>query len=244
MTLPGGQSPEKDLNDALDNVFNHANFGPFMGRQLIQRRVTSNPSPAYIQRVAATFANDGANVRGDLKAVVQAVLLDPEARAASAPAANYGKQREPVIRFATFLRALGAKSQNGINSIHYLNGADQALGQSPLLSPSVFNFYSPNFRQPGTVAKAGLYSPEFQIATETSVVGSLKFFASFLNDEGGGSGDSRLKLDLTALQTLAATPTALVDRLDALSIAYQMSGSTRTRLTTMMGALPGEHSLL
>ncbi len=240
VTLAGGQSPEKDLNDALDNIFNHANVGPFIGRQLIQRMVTSNPSPAYIQRVASVFANNGANVRGDLKAVVQAVLLDPEARAATAPQiSNYGKQREPVIRFATFLRALGAKSQNGINSIHYLDGADQALGQSPLLSPSVFNFYSPNFRQPGAVAKAGLYSPEFQIATETSVVGSLNFFASFFNDEGYGNGDSRLKLDLTALQTLAATPAALVERLDALFFTYQMSASTRARLTQMITALPG-----
>ncbi len=239
VTLAGGQSPEKDLSDALDNIFNHANVGPFIGRQLIQRMVTSNPSPAYIQRVAAVFANNGANVRGDLKAVVQAVLLDPEARTATAQAANYGKQREPVIRFATFLRALGAKSQNGINSIHYLDGADQALGQSPLLSPSVFNFYSPNFRQPGAVAKAGLYSPEFQITTETSVVGSLNFFASFFNDEGYGNGASRLKLDLSPLVALAATPATLVDRLDALFFNYQMSASTRARLTQMITALPG-----
>ena len=246
VTLPGGQSPEKDLNDALDNIFNHAIVGPFIGRQLIQRMVTSNPSRAYIQRVAEVFANNGANVRGDLKAVVQAVLLDPEARTAPVATAsntsNYGKQREPVIRFATFLRALGAKSQNGINSIHYLDAADEALGQSPLLSPSVFNFFSPNFRQPGAVAAAGLYSPEFQITTETSVVGSLNFFANFFNNEGYGNGASRLRLDLTVLQALAATPAALVDRLDALFFAYQMTASTRTRLTQMITALPGASS--
>ena len=240
VTLPGGQSPEKDLNDALDNIFNHANVGPFIGRQLIQRMVTSNPSGGYIGRVAAVFANNGAGVRGDLKAVVQAVLLDPEARAVpSLQSANFGKQREPVIRFATFLRALGAASQNGINSIHYLDGADQALGQSPLLAPSVFSFFSPNFRQPGAVAKANLYSPEFQITTETSVVGSLNFFSSFFNDEGYGNGDSRLKLDLAPLQALAATPALLVDRLDALLFAYQMSATTRQRLLQMVGALPG-----
>ncbi len=239
VTLPGGQSPEKDLNDALDNIFNHTNVGPFIGRQLIQRMVTSNPSPAYIQRVATVFANNGAGQRGDLKAVIQAVLLDPEARAATPPAANYGKQREPVIRFATFLRALDATSANGINSIHYLDGADQALGQSPLLSPSVFNFFSPNFRQPGAVARAGLYSPEFQITTETSVVGSLNFFSSFFNDEGYGNGDSRLKINLTPLQALAATPSALVDRLDALLFGYQMSATTRQRMLTMVSALPG-----
>ncbi len=240
VTLAAGQSPEKDLNDALDNIFNHANVGPFIGRQLIQRLVTSNPCPAYIQRVATVFANNGAGLRGDLKAVVQAVLLDPEARADPAlQAANFGKQREPVIRFATFLRALGAASSNGINSIHYLDGADQALGQSPLLAPSVFNFYSPNFRQPGAVAKAGLVSPEFQITTETSVVGSLNFFSSFFNDEGYGNGASRLKIDLTAWQTLAATPAALVDRLDAVLFAHQMGATTRTRLLQLVTALPG-----
>jgi uncharacterized protein (DUF1800 family) len=240
VTLPGGQSPEKDLEDALDNIFNHPNVGPFIGRQLIQRMVTSNPSPAYIQRVATAFANNGAGVRGDLKAVVQAVLLDPEARAASAAQpANYGKQREPVIRFATFLRALGATSQNGVNSIHYLDSADDGLGQSPLLAPSVFNFYSPNFRQPGVVAKAGLYSPEFQITTETSVVGSLNFFSSFINSEGYGNGASRLKLDLAPLQALAATPASLVDRIDALLFAYQMSATTRARMLQMVGAMPG-----
>jgi uncharacterized protein (DUF1800 family) len=240
VTLAGGRSPEKDLDDALDNIFNHPNVGPFIGRQLIQHLVTSNPSGAYIQRVASVFNNNGAGVRGDLKAVVTAVLLDAEARSgAPGQSANYGKQREPVIRFATFLRALGAASQNGVNSIHYLDGSDNSLGQSPLLAPSVFNFFSPNFRQPGAVARAGLYSPEFQITTETSVVGSLNFFADVFNNEGYGDGASRLKIDLTALQTLAATPSALVDRLDALLFAYQMNASTRQRLLQMLGALPG-----
>ncbi len=238
--LAGGQSPEKDLDDALDNIFNHANVGPFIGRQLIQHMVTSNPSAAYIQRVASVFNNNGAGVRGDLKAVVTAVLMDAEARTgAPGQSANFGKQREPVIRFATFLRALGANSQNGINNIHYLDGADNGLGQSPLLAPSVFNFFSPNFRQPGAVARAGLYSPEFQITTETSVVGSLNFFADFFNNEGYGYGPSRLTIDLTDLQALAATPAALVDRLDALLFAYQMGTSTRQRLLQMLVALPG-----
>ncbi len=240
VTLAGSQSPEKDLDDALDNIFNHPNVGPFIGRQLIQHLVTSNPSAGYIQRVASAFNNNGTGVRGDLKAVASAVLLDTEARTSTpGQSANYGKQREPVIRFATFLRALGAVSQNSINSIHYLDGGGEGLGQSPLLAPSVFNFFSPNFRQPGAVAKAGLYSPEFQITTETSVVGSLNFFADFFNSEGYGDGASRLKIDLTTLQTLAATPATLVDRLDALLFAYQMGASTRQRLVQMLSALPG-----
>ncbi|MFM9916140.1 MAG: DUF1800 family protein [Rhizobacter sp.] len=240
VTLPAGQTPEKDLDDAIDVIFNHPNVGPFIGRQLIQRLVTSNPSPAYIGRVARVFNDNGAGVRGDLKSVVRAVLLDTEARdVALAAGDRYGKQREPVVRFASFLRALGAKSQNGINSIHYLDSADNGLGQSPLLAPSVFNFYSPNFRQPGAVAKAGLYSPEFQITTETSVVGSLNFFADLFNSEGYGDGKSRLVLDLKPLAALAATPSALIDRLDALFFAQQMRPSTRARLTRLLDALPG-----
>ena len=237
--LPGGQTPQQDMKDALDNIFSHPNVGPFIGRQLIQKLVTSNPSRDYIARVAAVFNDNGTGVRGDLKAVVAAVLLDPQARLDPAQQpANSGKQREPVVRFATFLRALGAVSKNGINNIHYLNNADNGLGQSPMLAPSVFNFFSPNFRQPGAVSKAGLYSPEFQITTETTVVGSLNFFADLFNNGGYGGGDSRLVLNLLPLQALAATPAVLVDRLNELLFAYQMSVATRTRLLQMLGAMP------
>lgn len=237
--LPAGQSAEKDMDDAIDSIVNHPNVGPFIGRQLIQRLVTSNPSPAYIGRVAAAFANNGGGVRGDLKAVVRAVLLDPEARDPALGAnGRHGKQREPVVRFAAFLRGLGARSANGRNDIHYLDSADEGLGQSPLLAPSVFNFFSPNFRQPGAVAQAGLVSPEFQITTETTVVGSLNFFADFFNQGGYGSGASRLVLDYGPLLSLAADPAALCDRLDALFYASQMGAGTRARLQRMLAALP------
>ncbi|HSV50611.1 MAG TPA: DUF1800 family protein [Burkholderiaceae bacterium] len=238
-TLPGGQSPQKDLDDALDNIFNHANVGPFIGRQLIQRLVTSNPSAGYIERVARTFNNNGAGVRGDLKAVVRAVLLDAEARSVPAQSTSYGKQREPVVRFANLLRALGAKSRSGTNRIHYLDSSDDGLGQSPLLAPSVFNFFSPNYRQPGAMSAAGLVAPEFQITTETSVVGSLNFFAQLINSEGYGGGDHKLVLDLAPLQALANDPAALVARLDLLLFAAQMGTTTRERLTRMLAAMPG-----
>ncbi|MFY7906607.1 MAG: DUF1800 family protein, partial [Burkholderiaceae bacterium] len=216
------------------------NVGPFICRQLIQRLVTSNPSPAYVQRVATVFNDNGSGVRGDLQAVVKAILLDTEARAPlGSQVSNFGKQREPVIRFATFLRALGARSDNGINNIHYLDGTDDGLGQSPLLAPSVFNFFNPNYRQPGAVAAAGLVSPEFQITTETSVVGSLNFFANFFRDEGYGWGSSRMALQFDSLQALAATPVALVNRLEALFFGYQMSANTRQRLVQLVGALSG-----
>ena len=116
IVLPAGQDARKDMKDALDALSNHPNVGPFIGRQLIQRFVTSNPSPAYIGRVAAAFNNNGAGVRGDLRATLRAVLMDPEARdLAKTAEPTWGKQREPVIRFANFLRGLNATSTSGRN---------------------------------------------------------------------------------------------------------------------------------
>lgn len=237
-TLPAGQTPEKDMADALDAIFQHPNVPPFFAKQLIQRLVTSNPSPAFVARVAAVFVNDGAGVRGNLKAVVRAVLMDAEARGDN-PAANVAKQREPVIRFANFLRGLGAKSASGLNRIQYLDSSDDALGQSPLLAPSVFNFYAPGYRPAGPIAAQGWVAPEFQISGETAVAGSLNFFAELVN--GGGYGwpeQHRLKLDLASLAALDAT--ALVDRLDLLFFNLGMSASTRERLTTLIGAVKGK----
>lgn len=236
--LPAGQTPAKDLDDAIDNIFNHPNVGPFISRELIQRLVTSNPGKDYIARVATVFNDNGSGVRGDLRAVVRAILLDAEARNATPPN-NFGKQREPVIRFANMLRALNAKSTSGRNAIHYLDGD---LGQSPLLSPSVFNFFSPNYRAPGAIARAGLYSPEFQITTETTVVGSLNFFADLFNSGGYGWGDTQLKLDTTALEAQASTPATLADTLNALFCNYQMSSTMRTRLINMLSAMPSRRS--
>jgi len=196
VVLPGGGTPEQDVAAAVSNAFNHPNVGPFIGRQLIQRLVTSNPSPAYIARVTAAFNNNGQGVRGDLRAVVTAILLDPEARD-SALGANgrFGKQREPVVRLANLMRGLGAKSDSGINGIHELDSSDRSLGQSPLLAPTVFNFFLPSYAQAGPIMNAGLVAPEFQITTETTVVGGLNFFASLIKGGGYGSGASRLKLD-------------------------------------------------
>ncbi len=240
VTLPAGQSPAQDLEAAIDNIFNHPNVAPFISRQLIQRLVTSNPSPAYISRVASVFINNGSGVRGDLRAVVSAVLLDTEART-NAPSSSYGKLREPVIRFANFLRALQARSPSGRNAIHYLEGADNGLGQSPLLAPSVFNFYSPNFRPAGAIANQRLVAPEFQITTETSVVGGLNLFA-FLILRGYydvyGDESTRLTIQLQRLVDMANTPSQLVAELNALFFNYTMSDKLKQRMTTMVQAIP------
>ena len=242
--LPAGQTPQQDMKDALDSIFNHANVGPFIARLLIQRLVTSNPSAAYIARVAATFADNGAGVRGDLRAVLRAVLLDLDARGDDVAARSaFGKQREPVLRFAQLLRGLNAKSSNGRNAIHYLDGADEALGQSPLLAPSVFNFYASGYRPAGPLAAAGLVAPEFQITSETTVVGSLNFFASVVFGGGYGWDASQLKLDFAPLLAAAVGDgAALIERLDLLCCDLQMSAATRTRLRTLLAALPANDS--
>lgn len=225
--LPAGQTPQQDLQDAIDSIFYHPNVGPFIGRRLIQRFVTSNPSPAYIARVATVFNNNGAGARGDLRAVLRAILMDPEARS-STPSANFGKQREPVIRLANMLRVMNVKSKSGHTAIHYLDSADNALGQSPLLSPSVFNFYSPDFRNPGPIAAAGLYSPEFQITTETTVVGTLNFFAGLIRSGGYGEGDNRIEFDFNKYDALAADANLLIDHFNVLFMNGGMTPSTRT----------------
>ena len=234
--IASGGSPQSDMKAALDNIFNHPNVGPFIGRQLIQRLVTSNPSRAYISRVASIFNNNGSGVRGDLRAVVAAILLDAEARQATPPA-HFGKQREPVIRFANMLRALDAKAASGRNAIHYLESADNGLGQSPLLSPSVFNFYSPNFSPAGSIAQAGLVAPEFQITTETTVVGGLNFFANLFSQGGYGTAENELKLNAGFLQSKADDTNALIAELNLLFCNGQMSTALRTRLRTMVNAI-------
>jgi uncharacterized protein (DUF1800 family) len=241
--VPAGHTPEQDVKAAVDIIFNHPNVGPFIGRQLIQRLVTSNPSPVYVARVAMAFNDNGQGVRGDMRAVVRAILLDPEARNPALGAnGRFGKQREPVVRFANLLRGLGAANANGINGIHELDNADNSLGQSPLLAPSVFNFFTPDYSQSGPIMKAGLVAPEFQITTETTVVGGLNFFANLIRNGGYGHDTARLALDYAPLLALAGDGTALIDRLDLLFFNAQMSGATRARMTTLLNAIPARQA--
>lgn len=236
--LPAGQTPEKDMDDAIDCIFQHPNVGPFIGRQLIQRLVTSNPSKAYIDRVAQAFNDNGQGVRGDLRAVLKAVLLDVEARdLAGSLVSGYGKLREPVIRLSAILRAFGATtpSKAGRTDLHYLDSADDGLGQSPLLAPSVFNFFSPNYRHPGVLAQAGLVAPEFQITTETTVVGSSNTLADVVWSGGYGWGDnSRLSFDWAPWEAVAASHESLLSLLGLIFCNGRMSSSTRNRLLTML----------
>jgi uncharacterized protein (DUF1800 family) len=237
-TISAGQTPQQDLAAALDSIANHPNVAPFISRRLIQRLVSSNPTPAYIQRVATIFTNNGAGARGDLRAVVQAILTDPEARDPSTvTSVLYGKQREPVIRFANMLRALNAKSISGHNEIHYLDSADNALGQSPLLAPSVFNFFSPDFKSPGEIATSGMNAPEFQATTETTVVGALNFFARLVKDGGYGYKVNQLKLEFSLFDDVAGDAGALIDKINLIFMNQGISAATRTSMMRAINSI-------
>jgi uncharacterized protein (DUF1800 family) len=229
----GGQAaatPEASLKIALDRLFQHPNVGPFIGRQLIQRLVTSNPSPAYVTRVAAAFADNGSGVRGDLRAVIAAILLDPEARAAPDPGnLGQGKLREPVVRLAHWMRSFNAGSVSGRFLMSTLDDPLTALGQTPLRAPNVFNFYRPGYIPPNTaLANAGLAAPEMQITGEPSVVGYLNFMHAVIPGGAGTSGD--IKADYAAEIALADTPERLLDRVDLLLTAGQMSADLRAQI--------------
>lgn len=167
--IPASSDGKKRLKQALDALFEHPNVGPFIARQLIQRFVTSNPSPGYVYRVASAFNDNGSGVRGDLKAVIKAILLDPEARdPLYQQLNNYGKPSEPLIRVTRLYRAfpLTAPLQRFGDPRYFLNLATDIPEQRPLMAPSVFNFFQPDFSRPGLISQMGLHSPEFQILTE------------------------------------------------------------------------------
>ncbi len=216
-----------DLKIALDTLFNHPNVGPFIGRQLIQRLVTSNPSPAYVGRVAAAFADNGAGKRGDMKAVWKAVLLDTEARTAST-SASAGKLREPVVRLANFMRAFNAKSTSGrFQGIGNTDDPATRLNQTPLFAPTVFNFYRPGYVPASKpIADAGLVAPEFQIVHDVSVAGYMNYLRGLVTLDSNRD----IQQDYSAELALAATPTELVERMNLLLFYGQMPDSLRSQL--------------
>lgn len=228
--------PAGDLRIALDAIFNHPNVGPFIGKQMIQRLVTSNPSPAYVNRVANVFNNNGSGVRGDMGAVVRAVLLDTEARNMSAGVdANFGKLREPIIRMTGMMRALNANSTNGLWPVGSTS-ASTSLGQSPMASPSVFNFFRPGYTPPNTkTGGQGLVAPEMQIVDEVTVAGYMNTMQTTVNT-GIGSG-SDVKLSYTKEMAVAADPAALVDRVNYLLTYGNMTAARRQQIIDAVTAV-------
>lgn len=232
VNLPPGTDGVAELRVALDTLANHPNVGPFIGKQLIQRLVTSNPSPAYVGRVAAVFANNGQGVRGDLAATIRAVLLDVEARTPNT-SPGWGKLREPMVRLVQWARTFGATSPLGLWNVGNTSSASTRLGQSPLRSPSVFNFFRPGYVPPNTsLGNAGLLAPEFQITNESTVVGYANWMRSVV---GGGVGE--VKANYTPWLPLATDPGALFDQFNLLLAAGQLGAATRATVIGAVGAM-------
>ena len=235
VVCPAGQTVQQDLTFALDLVAAHPNVGPFLGKQLIQRLVTSNPSPQYVARVAAVFADDGSGARGNLLAVAKAILTDPEA--VSGPVDHpdtFGKLREPLLRVTALWRAFGATFPG--NKYHYWYPDDQ-LGQAPLRAGSVFNFFTPAYAPPGEIHDAGLVAPEFQITTEQRITTSTNRFWECVFE--GYAGYAHPKEDTALLHinpqiALAGDPAALVENLNLLLMSGQMSQEMKDIVVSMV----------
>jgi uncharacterized protein (DUF1800 family) len=238
-TIPANTPGAQALKTALDTLFNHPNTAPFFCKQMIQRLVTSNPSPAYVARVAATFVNNGKGVRGDLKAVWAAILQDDEALNPSVLSSNtYGKLREPMLRFIQWGRTFNLSSQAGSWKMFELLSTSNQLGQSPLRAPSVFNFFRPGFVPPNTaLAAAGAPAPEFQLVNETTVGGYLNFMQDAIRrgincpePTVPQAAYTNYSYDIVpnyaAEIALVSHPSALINRLNLLLCGGQMSSAT------------------
>ena len=232
VTIPTGTSALNGLTIALDTLFNHPNVPTFISKQLIQRLVTSNPSPGYIQRISSVFSNNGSGVRGDMQAVIKAILLDTEARDSKVgPGSSFGKLREPVVRFTNWARAYSANSPSGAWAIGDLSDPASRLGQSPMRSGSVFNFFQPGYVPPNTsISAQGLTGPEFQITDETSVAGYINFMQRAI--VGSSVGD--LTADYSSLLALVGDSAALLYEINQVLAGSQLSAAT---LSTLQAAI-------
>ncbi len=239
VVAPANLPMQDDLAFALRNIFLHPNVGPFIGRQLIQKLVTSDPTPGYVSRVAAAFADNGAGVRGDLRALVRAILLDPEARGARKIDPAYGKLAEPVLYMTALARALGGRT-DGV----YFRNASSALGQFVFYPASVFNYYPPDYVVPGTP----LLGPEFAIQTTSTAiaranVANALIFSARIAPDASVYGATGTALDLAPWQAVAGNATALADRLDRLLLAGRMGAAMKAAIVGAVNALPPTDTL-
>jgi uncharacterized protein (DUF1800 family) len=237
VALPANQSAREDLDSALDTIFAHPNVGPFVCQQLIQRLVTSNPSPGYVHRVASVFNDNGQGVRGDMRAVVRAILMDYDARGAVRTGQGYGHLREPVLRLTSLLRAFDASTPSGVFNITGYS----ALGQTPLRAPTVFNFFSPDYQAPGAIAAANLKSPEFEITTETTVTTIANYLRTAINT-GLGPSTNRATLNLSYELSIAGDSAQLVDHLNGVLMASEMAPDMRTILINTLERIPATNA--
>lgn len=237
--VPANEGGAADLKVELDALFNHQNTGPFLARGLIQRLVTSNPSPGYVYRVAQVFANDGTGVRGNLAAVIKAVLLDYEARSPVVAAnAGFGKLKEPLLRETALFRAFDASASDGRFGIFNTSGTSgtASLGQTPLDSPTVFNFFLPDFVEPGPMAQAGLYSPEMQITTASSAIMQANYLYNSIYTAATPSA-STIVLNLSPL-TSASSNAAMVSTINLLLCAGSLNANDQQIILNGLAGLP------
>lgn len=239
--LPAGGNVRSDMAAAMDNIFLHPNVGPFVARALIQRLVSSNPSPAYVARVAAIFDNNGSGVRGDLRAVVRAIVFDVEARMGPyTRPETFGKVREPLLRLAHLRRVMDARAQ--IGRFQDWN-PEFDYAQAPLASPSVFNFFKPDYSPPGELSARGLLAPELQIHTESQITAQTNALGSQIFWGYAGqtyAAPNDILIDTTRDAALAANPAALVDRYNLLLLSGQMSPWMRAHLVSYLDGITSD----
>ena len=242
--VPDGQTGMEDIADGIENLFNHPNVGPFICKQLIQRLVTSNPSPEYVARVARAFNGDATGVRGDMKAVIKAVLLDPEALNPTNPA-TFGKLREPIIRLAALARQFNATSEDGMffNNGYRLN---YYTNQHPYSAPSVFNFFLPSHMPAGELAANGLVAPEFQITNSSTIIGMTNQLDvgifSFHKGEllfSYWAPFTKTEINIGDYVALAEDPEELLDRLDIVLTYGRLSDGTRQAILGILRDISG-----
>lgn len=223
ISIPSGHTGAEARKMALDGLFAHPSLPPFVSKQLIQRMVTSNPSPDYVRRVATIFINNGSGVRGDMKAVIRAILTDPEARDDSQiEGASFGKLREPVVRLVQWAKAFGVTSPTKAWPFGNTSPSSYRLAQGVGHAPSVFNWFRPGYTPPGTViASKGLVAPEFQITNEPSVIAYVNYMQELVNK---GAGEAVPNYD--SLTVLATDSLALLIELNLVLAAGQISATT------------------
>lgn len=229
-TIPANTGAQETLTIALDTIFNHPNVAPFFAQQMIQRLVTSNPSPAYVRRVAQVFENNGSGTRGDLRATFKAILLDDEARSATGLASlTFGKMREPMLRFAQWARTFNSDSATGRYNLRDMDNPVTGLGQAPLNAPSVFNFFRPGFSPGNSQASAnGLVAPEFQLLNEITVAGYVNTMQEII--DGTHRQAREIKPDYAEILPIAHDAQALVDWLDLMFTANQLDAATKSTI--------------
>jgi len=257
--VPAGNTTFQDIDAAIDNLFNHPNVGPFIGKLLIPRLVKSNPTPGYVERVASVFNDDGNGVRGDMGAVIRAILTDAEALDCFwLDEPHHGKLKEPLIRYTQVLRAFNVYSQTD-RLWNYGYVFEEAVSQGILTSPSVFNFYLPDYQPSGPIDAAGLVGPEFQIHTAATSINYVNlvylwFVSGWFGEVASNASNTVINapgyelnelnpadymyIDTSDEEALAANPAALVDRIDLILTGGLFSNATKTNIVNAISLVP------